>query len=112
MAIKITYDKSSEFEWLRHVIGSGCLNLGRETVGMFDYVGIPTKQTISYEHSENFVDDIGPALKEYCEKRKEEDRKRREEFDRMIRNSSLEDEENEDDVEEENLVEVDDRRLV
>jgi hypothetical protein len=111
MAIKITYDKSSEFEWLRRVIGSGCLNLGRETVGMFDIVGIPTKQTISYEHSENFIDDIGPALKAYYEKREEEDRKRREEFDRMIRNSSLEDEE-EDSVEEEKLVEVNDRRLV
>lgn len=84
MSIKITIDKLSEFVWLERVIQGGCMNLGRDTVGMFDKVGIPTKQNIQYELSDSFEDDINPRYKEYYEKLEKEDRESRERFRKAL----------------------------
>ena len=61
--IKITYDKESEFEWLKYLIRNGVLNLREgdhfvETVKKHD---LSLNQKVTYVKSDNYEDDLVEA---------------------------------------------------
>ncbi len=55
--IKITFNKESEYQWIRKIIDNGVLN-GSSLTDFFEMHGISTKQTVEYAKGENYIDDI------------------------------------------------------
>lgn len=68
MAIKIIFDKASEYYWLRHVIDAGCLKAQRN---FLLEQGVPTNQNVNYVKSPNFIID-DEEMKLNAQKYKEE----------------------------------------
>ena len=61
--IKITFDKESEFEWLKYVIRNGVLNLrdGDPFVETFKKHDLSLNQKVTYVKSDNYEDDLVEA---------------------------------------------------
>ena len=61
--IKITFDKESEFVWLKYVIGNGVLNLrdGDPFVETFKKHDLSLNQKVTYVKSDNYEDDLVEA---------------------------------------------------
>ena len=61
--IKITFDKESEFVWLKYVIGNGVLNLreGDHFVEAFKKHDLSLNQKVTYVKSDNYEDDLVEA---------------------------------------------------
>lgn len=61
--IKITFDKESEFMWLKYVIRNGVLNLrdGDPFVETFKKHDLSLNQKVTYVKSDNYEDDLVEA---------------------------------------------------
>ena len=61
--IKITFDKESEFVWLKYVIRNGVLNLrdGDPFVETFKKHDLSLNQKVTYVKSDNYDDDLVEA---------------------------------------------------
>lgn len=61
--IKITFDKESEFVWLKYVIRNGVLNLrdGDPFVETFKKHDLSLNQKVTYVKSDNYEDDLVEA---------------------------------------------------
>ena len=61
--IKITFDKESEFVWLKYVIRNGVLNLreGDHFVKTFKKHDLSLNQKVTYIKSDNYEDDLVEA---------------------------------------------------
>ncbi len=55
--IKITFNKESEYQWIRKIIDNGVLN-GFGLAEFFKMHGISAEQTVEYAKGENYIDDI------------------------------------------------------
>lgn len=53
----IIFSKESEFQWIKSVIDNGIINLPEEYRREFKMAEIPTKQSIQYVRSTDYVDD-------------------------------------------------------
>lgn len=65
--ITITFDKESEYQWMRGVMSAGECN-GKSMIDMLnsqlDMPLIPPNQTISYKRSDSYVNDLEGHVKE------------------------------------------------
>ena len=61
--IKITYDKESEFVWIKNVIENGILNFrdGDPFVETFKKHDLSLNQKVTYVKSDNYEDDLVEA---------------------------------------------------
>lgn len=68
MAIKISFDKESEFLWIKEIINAGLLNGNPDRLTILKYLGVPMQQTVSYSPNDNYEDDIKEKREEYNKK--------------------------------------------
>lgn len=59
MGVKVICDSATELLFMQHVMNAGILNVDiRRFNEMVDELGIPRRCNVTYEHSENFINDI------------------------------------------------------
>lgn len=58
MAIKIEFDKYSEYIWIRTIIEEGIFKIDRNTIDFFDKNGINRKQDVEFKKSNNYIIDM------------------------------------------------------
>jgi hypothetical protein len=56
--IQVTFDKESEYQWIRFIMEAGVLNLHRDTIKTLEDYHIPTKHMVTYKQSDCYENDI------------------------------------------------------
>lgn len=68
MAIKISFDKESEFLWIKEIIDAGVLNGSHDRLTILKYLGVSMKQSVTYSPNDNYEDDTKEKREEYNKK--------------------------------------------